>query len=211
MALNVQILPVTPFQQNAALLWDDVSKEAVLTDVGGEAERLLEAVETHQLNLNAIWLTHGHLDHASGVEELTTLHPVPVLGPHQADNYWLQALPDVTASYGFPISQPFIPTRWLKEGEALKVGEHTFIVFHIPGHTPGHVVFYSQANKLLIAGDVLFRESIGRTDFPGGNHSDLIRGIQEKLLSLPDDTRVLPGHGPMTTIGHEKQHNPFLH
>lgn len=211
MALNVQILPVTPFQQNAALLWDDVSKEAVLTDVGGEAERLLEAVETHQLNLKAIWLTHGHLDHASGVEKLTTLHPVPVLGPHQADNYWLQALPDVTASYGFPISQPFIPTRWLKEGEALKVGEHTFIVFHIPGHTPGHVVFYSQANKLLIAGDVLFRESIGRTDFPGGNHSDLIRGIQEKLLSLPDDTRVLPGHGPMTTIGHEKQHNPFLH
>lgn len=211
MALNVQILPVTPFQQNAALLWDDVSKEAVLTDVGGEAERLLEAVETHQLNLKAIWLTHGHLDHASGVEELTTLQPVPVLGPHQADNYWLQALPDVTASYGFPISQPFIPTRWLKEGEALKVGEHTFIVFHIPGHTPGHVVFYSQANKLLLAGDVLFRESIGRTDFPGGNHSDLIRGIQEKLLSLPDDTRVLPGHGPMTTIGHEKQHNPFLH
>lgn len=211
MALNVQILPVTPFQQNAALLWDDVSKEAVLTDVGGEAERLLEAVETHQLNLKAIWLTHGHLDHASGVEVLTTLHPVPVLGPHQADNCWLQALPDVTASYGFPISQPFIPTRWLMEGEALKVGEHTFIVFHIPGHTPGHVVFYSQANKLLIAGDVLFRESIGRTDFPGGNHSDLIRGIQEKLLSLPDDTRVLPGHGPMTTIGHEKQHNPFLH
>lgn len=211
MALNVQILPVTPFQQNAALLWDDVCKEAVLTDVGGEAERLLKAVETHQLNLKAIWLTHGHLDHASGVEELTTLHPVPVLGPHQADNYWLQALPEVTASYGFPISQPFIPTRWLNEGEALKVGEHTFIVFHIPGHTPGHVVFYSQANKLLIAGDVLFRESIGRTDFPGGNHSDLIRGIQEKLLSLPDDTRVLPGHGPMTTIGHEKQHNPFLH
>lgn len=211
MALNVQILPVTPFQQNAALLWDDVSKEAVLTDVGGEAEHLLEEVEAHQLNLKAIWLTHGHLDHASGVEELTTLHPVPVLGPHQADNYWLQALPDVTASYGFPISQPFIPTRWLKEGEALKVGEHTFIVFHIPGHTPGHVVFYSQANKLLIAGDVLFRESIGRTDFPGGNHSDLIRGIQEKLLSLPDDTRVLPGHGPMTTIGHEKQHNQFLH
>lgn len=211
MALNVQILPVTPFQQNAALLWDDVSKEAVLTDVGGEAERLLEVVETHQLNLKAIWLTHGHLDHASGVEELTTLQPVPVLGPHQADNYWLQALPEVTASYGFPISQPFIPTRWLKEGEALKVGEHTFIVFHIPGHTPGHVVFYSQANKLLIAGDVLFRESIGRTDFPGSNHSDLIRGIQEKLLSLPDDTRVLPGHGPMTTIGHEKQHNPFLH
>lgn len=211
MALNVQILPVTPFQQNAALLWDDVCKEAVLTDVGGEAERLLKAVETHQLKLKAIWLTHGHLDHASGVEELTTLHPVPVLGPHQADNYWLQALPEVTASYGFPISQPFIPTRWLNEGEALKVGEHTFIVFHIPGHTPGHVVFYSQANQLLIAGDVLFRESIGRTDFPGGNHSDLIRGIQEKLLSLPDDTRVLPGHGPMTTIGHEKQHNPFLH
>ncbi|ORE99408.1 hypothetical protein BGI05_01245 [Snodgrassella alvi] len=210
MALQIQVIPVTPFQQNAALLWDDVSREAVLTDVGGEAERLLSAVSQHQLKLQAIWLTHGHLDHASGVADLTEQQSVPVLGPHQSDDYWLQALPEITANYGFPVSKPLTPTRWLEDGDELTVGEHKFIVYHIPGHTPGHVVFYSQANNLLIAGDVLFRESIGRTDFPGGNHADLIHGIQSKLLTLPDSTRVLPGHGPMTTIGHEKLHNPYL-
>ena len=210
MALQIQVIPVTPFQQNAALLWDDVSREAVLTDVGGEAERLLSPVSQHQLKLQAIWLTHGHLDHASGVADLTEQQSVPVLGPHQSDDYWLQALPEITANYGFPVSKPLTPTRWLEDGDELSVGEHKFIVYHIPGHTPGHVVFYNQENNLLIAGDVLFRESIGRTDFPGGNHADLIHGIQSKLLTLPDSTRVLPGHGPMTTIGHEKLHNPYL-
>lgn len=210
MALQIQVIPVTPFQQNAALLWDDVSREAVLTDVGGEAERLLSAVSQNQLKLQAIWLTHGHLDHASGVADLTEQQSVPVLGPHQSDDYWLQALPEITANYGFPVSKPLTPTRWLEDGDELSVGEHKFIVYHIPGHTPGHVVFYNQENNLLIAGDVLFRESIGRTDFPGGNHADLIHGIQSKLLTLPDSTRVLPGHGPMTTIGHEKLHNPYL-
>lgn len=210
MALQIQVIPVTPFQQNAALLWDDVSREAVLTDVGGEAERLLSAVSQHQLKLQAIWLTHGHLDHASGVADLTEQQSVPVLGPHQSDDYWLQALPEITANYGFPVSKPLTPTRWLEDGDELSVGEHKFIAYHIPGHTPGHVVFYNQENSLLIAGDVLFRESIGRTDFPGGNHADLIHGIQSKLLTLPDSTRVLPGHGPMTTIGHEKLHNPYL-
>ncbi|PXY95670.1 hypothetical protein DKK71_10235 [Snodgrassella alvi] len=210
MALQIQVIPVTPFQQNAALLWDDASREAVLTDVGGEAERLLSAVSQNQLKLQAIWLTHGHLDHASGVADLTEQQSVPVLGPHQSDDYWLQALPEITANYGFPVSKPLTPTRWLEDGDELSVGEHKFIVYHIPGHTPGHVVFYNQENNLLIAGDVLFRESIGRTDFPGGNHADLIHGIQSKLLTLPDSTRVLPGHGPMTTIGHEKLHNPYL-
>lgn len=210
MALQIQVIPVTPFQQNAALLWDDVSREAVLTDVGGESERLLSAVSQHQLKLQAIWLTHGHLDHASGVADLTEQQSVPVLGPHQSDDYWLQALPEITANYGFPASKPLTPTRWLEDGDELSVGEHKFIVYHIPGHTPGHVVFYNQENNLLIAGDVLFRESIGRTDFPGGNHADLIHGIQSKLLILPDSTRILPGHGPMTTIGHEKLHNPYL-
>ena len=116
----------------------------------------------------------------------------------------------MTANYGFPISQPFTPSRWLQEGDELKVGQYVFKVLHIPGHTPGHVVFYNQENKLLIAGDVLFRETVGRTDLPGGNHIDLIQNIQHKLLTLPDDTRILPGHGAMTTIGHEKQYNLFL-
>lgn len=210
MALQMKIIPVTAFLQNAALLWDDESREAVLTDTGGEAKLLLAEVDRLQLKLQAIWLTHGHLDHVSGVNDITDQIKLPVFGPHQNDNYWLEALPEMTANYGFPISQPFTPSRWLQEGDELKVGQYVFKVLHIPGHTPGHVVFYNQENKLLIAGDVLFRETVGRTDLPGGNHTDLIQNIQHKLLTLPDDTRILPGHGAMTTIGHEKQYNLFL-
>ncbi|MDF7676950.1 MBL fold metallo-hydrolase [Neisseriaceae bacterium ESL0693] len=210
MALQMRVLPVTPFKQNTALLWDDVTAEAVLTDAGGEAERLLAAVADKGLNLQAIWLTHGHLDHAGGVVDLCQKRPVPVLGPHKEDAYLLADLPQITAQYHFPVSPAFKPDRWLADGDVLHVGSHAFKVMHVPGHTPGHIVFYNAEHKLLIAGDVLFRHSIGRTDFPRGNHAQLLEGIRTKLLTLPDNTRVLPGHGPMTTIGEEKQHNPYL-
>ena len=210
MSLKIQIMPVTPLQQNCSLIWDDETNEGVLTDVGGDVEHLLAAVDKLGVKLQAIWLTHGHVDHAGGVVELTKKQPLPVIGPHKDDQFWLDKLPQSTAQYGLPISPAFKPDRYLNEGEQLQVGAYTFDVLHIPGHTPGHVVFYCADVDLLVAGDVLFHESIGRTDFPRGNHADLIRNIREKILVLPDDTRVIPGHGAMTTIGHEKRHNPFL-
>ncbi|OSI18087.1 MBL fold metallo-hydrolase [Neisseria dentiae] len=210
MTLHCEIIAVTPFRQNCTLLWDDETGEAVLTDVGGDVPFVLAEVAKRGLKLTAVWLTHGHLDHAGGVVELLSQYDVPVLGPHEADGFLLEQLPQVTAQYGFPVSPAFEPSRWLQEGDTLAVGNHTFEVLHIPGHTPGHVVFYCKDAELLIAGDVLFYETIGRTDFPRGNHADLIRNIASKLLVLPEHTTVVAGHGRATTIGHEKRHNPFL-
>lgn len=210
MALQLQIMPVTAFRQNCSLLWDDETRDAVLVDVGGDAEHLLAEVDKRSLKLNAIWLTHGHLDHAGGVPMLLERQNVPVIGPHPDDQFLLDALPETTASYGFPVCPVFAPTRWLHEGDTLSVGNFAFDVLHIPGHTPGHVVFHCAAANLLIAGDVLFYESIGRTDFPRGNHQDLLDNIRHKLFRLPNDTLVIPGHARTTTIGHEKQFNPYV-
>lgn len=210
MTLQCEIIAVTPFRQNCTLIWDDETREAVLTDVGGDVPFLLEEIKKHDLKLTAIWLTHGHLDHVGGVVELRSHLDVPVWGPHSEDLFLLEELPRITAEYGFPVSPSFTPTRWLQEGDTLKVGKYVFDVLHAPGHTPGHVVFYCKDAELLIAGDVLFYESIGRTDFPRGNHADLIRNITSKLLVLPETTQVISGHGRTTTIGHEKRHNPFL-
>ena len=210
MSLKIQIMPVTPLQQNCSLIWDDETNEGVLTDVGGDVEHLLAAVDKLGVKLQAIRLTHGHVDHAGGVVELTKKQPLPVIGPHKDDQFWLDKLPQSTAQYGLPISPAFKPDRYLNEGEQLQVGASTFDVLHIPGHTPGHVVFYCADVDLLVAGDVLFHESIGRTDFPRGNHADLIHNISTKLFVLPPETQVIPGHGRMTTIGHEVKHNPFF-
>lgn len=210
MPLCFEIITVTPLRQNCTLLWDDETKEAVFTDVGGDVPYLFDEADRRGLNVRAIWLTHGHLDHAGGVVEFTANRPVPVIGPHLHDAFLLEQLPQITAQFGFPVSPAFEPTRWLEEGETLTLGGYAFDVLHIPGHTPGHVVFHCAAENLLIAGDVLFYETVGRTDFPRSSHSDLIRNIREKLLVLPDDTRVITGHGWMTDIGHERRFNPFL-
>jgi len=148
MALQIQIMPVTAFRQNCSLLWDDETRDAVLVDVGGDAEHLLAEVNKRSLKLNAIWLTHGHLDHAGGVPMLLERQNVPVIGPHPDDQFLLDALPETTASYGFPVCPVFAPTRWLHDGDTLNVGQFTFQVLHIPGHTPGQVVFYCAAAKV---------------------------------------------------------------
>lgn len=213
MALNIKITPVTSYEQNCSLLWDTETREAVLIDVGGKVPFLADYIRENGLTLKEIWLTHGHIDHVCGVVEMLGQYEVPVIGPHHNDLFLLEELPKRTleyAKYGFPYSPSFMPTRWLTEGNQLNVGKYNFEVLHIPGHTPGHVVFYCASEKLLIAGDTLFKESIGRTDFPRGNHQDLLNNILNKLYVLPDDVVVIPGHRNTTTIGHEKQFNPHI-
>lgn len=212
MALNIHIMAVTPFRQNCTLLWDDETGEAVLTDLGGDVALVCQEADKLGVRIKEIWLTHGHLDHAGGVPfwwQQADAH-TPVLGPHPDDEFLLQTLPEITANYGWTPSPAFVPTRYLHEGDTLSVGRYRFDALHVFGHTPGHLVFYCASEKVLIAGDVLFYESIGRTDFPRGNHADLLRNIREKLYALPDETIVIPGHGRTTTIGHEKRHNPFV-
>ncbi len=211
MSLHVEIISVTLFRQNCTLMWDDETNDAVFTDVGGNVPRLLEEAGKRSLKPRAVWLTHGHLDHVAGVVELSRHIPnLEVVGPNEADRFLLANLAEITANYNFPVSPPFMPNRWLEDGDNLTLGKYKFKVLHIPGHTPGHVVFYCEEVGLLVAGDVIFYESIGRTDFERSNHDDLVRNIREKILTLPDDTQIVTGHGRITTVLHEKQHNPYL-
>ena len=208
--LQVKIVPVTAFAQNCSILWDSESKEAILIDAGGDAAVLKKEVEALGLKVKALWLTHGHLDHAGAVGELAETCQIPVIGPHKEDQFWLEMIQEVSARYGFPIPQPVKVDQWLEGGEVLKLGDDEFEVRFAPGHTPGHVMFYNAKHGLLWTGDVLFKGSIGRTDFPKGNHQQLLDSIQRECFSLPDETQFISGHGPISTIGYEKQFNPFV-
>ena len=208
--LEYHIIPVTAFAQNCTLLWCTQTRAAVLVDAGGEPERLLAAVTQRQLQLQALWVTHGHVDHVGAVGDLAQRLQLPVIGPGMADDYWLQALPSITRQYGFPFADVLQPQRWLQEGDVLTLGEQTLTVIHCPGHTPGHMVFYSASARLVLVGDVLFAGSIGRSDFPGGDGATLIRSIRERLFPLGDDVAFIPGHGAMSTFGAERRHNPFV-
>ncbi|MFH4355485.1 MAG: MBL fold metallo-hydrolase [Neisseriaceae bacterium] len=211
MSLKIHTIPVTAFMQNCCILWDSITRDCVISDLGGKVEEVLAFIQTQGLRLKAVWLTHGHLDHVMGVAQLMHDQPeVEVLGPHQDDLFWLQQLTHTAQLFGFPPAETFTPTRWLKENDILTIGSYSFTVLKISGHSPGHVVFYSKQAQLLIAGDVLFLNSIGRSDLPGGNHEVLVQQIKQKLLTLPEATQVITGHGPFTTIGQEKRHNPFL-
>jgi hydroxyacylglutathione hydrolase len=216
-ALKGAVIPVTPFQQNCTILWDDGSNQAVVVDPGGDVDRILAAIDQTGVSVERIWLTHGHLDHAGGAAELQeTLRKragdpagVPIEGPDQRDEFLLQGLEAQGRSYGFAMRN-VMPERWLHEGDSVTLGEHRFDVLHCPGHTPGHVVFVNRVARFALVGDVLFQGSIGRTDLPYGDHAALIRAIAEKLLPLGDDFAFLCGHGPGSTIGAERQGNPFL-
>ena len=209
--LDLRIIPVTPFSQNCSLLFDTESKEAILVDPGGEANKILGEIEKLGLTLKEVWLTHGHLDHAGGADEIREKTGVPVIGPHKDDQFWMDDIEMHWENYGHKgMGRNVVPDRYLEDGDSLTLGGVEFGIVHTPGHTPGHVVIYNQDMKIAFVGDVLFRGSIGRTDFPKGNLDDLVTSIRTKLWPLGGDMRFVPGHGPMSTFGAERADNPFV-
>ena len=203
-------LPVTAFQQNSSLIWCAATRRAALIDPGGEADRLLDLANKHGVQLDMLLLTHGHLDHVGAALEIAERLSIPIVGPQMDDAFWLDMLPEQATQFGFPPATAFTPDRWLKDGESVQVGELALEVIHCPGHTPGHVVFFNRAERIAFVGDVLFAGSIGRTDFPRGNHAQLIDAIQRKLFPLGDDISFVPGHGPDSSFGRERKTNPYL-
>ena len=207
--MQAVILPVTPFAQNCSLVWCTRTRQAAVIDPGGDLDAILAAAREHGVTITRILLTHAHIDHAGGTAELARRLQVPIIGPHRGDKFWIDGIAEQGRMFGFPRCETFEPDQWLDEGDRVQVGDVELEVRHCPGHTPGHVIFYSPADKLAFVGDVLFQGSIGRTDFPGGDYATLIRAIREKLFPLGDDVRFVPGHGPMSTFGEERRSNPF--
>lgn len=208
--MKYQVTPVTAYQQNSTLLWCEETMEAAITDPGGDIDGLLRNVEAAGVKLTKIILTHGHIDHVGHTMELKARTGVPVIGPHPDDAFLLSDLDDFAARTGLSHSGSIAPDAWLAEGDTVQIGNASLSVVHCPGHTPGHVVLVNEADRVAIVGDVLFQGSIGRTDFPRGNHADLIHSIKEKLLVLGDDITFIPGHGPTSTFGAERTGNPYL-
>ena len=208
--LEFAILPVTAFAQNCTLIWSSLNKRGAVVDPGGDIDRIEAELNRRGIILEKILITHGHIDHAGAAAALANRHHVPIEGPHKEDAFWIQGMPMQSKQFGFPHADAFEPGRWLQDGDTVTVGGETLDVIHTPGHTPGHVCFHHEPSRLALGGDVLFQQSIGRTDFPKGNHQQLIRSIREKLFPLGDDVRFIPGHGPMSTFGDERMDNPFV-
>lgn len=208
--MKVTLILVTLFQQNCSIVVCEASRRAAIVDPGGDVERIIEAVTELGATVEKVLLTHGHLDHCGGAKEIAEHYGVPITGPHREDLFLLEQLPEQSKRFGFGNAQAFTPETWLDEGDTVTVGQETFEVFHCPGHTPGHIVFFNNANRLAFVGDVLFAGSIGRTDFPRGNHDDLVRSVKQKLWPLGDDVTFVPGHGPVSTLGHERRTNPYV-
>ena len=208
--LRVALIPVTPLQQNCALVWCTKTNKAAVIDPGGDVPIILKAIEETGVEVEKIILTHGHIDHAGGTAELKEAIGVDIEGPHREDQWLMDSLADVGPDYGCPDARNCTTDRWLDEGDEVTVGELTFEVLHCPGHTPGHVAFINRTVGFGILGDVLFQGSIGRTDFPRGDHDALINAIKTKILPLDDNFFFICGHGPASSVGHERQNNPFL-
>ena len=207
--LRVAIIPVTPLQQNCCLIWCTKTMRGAFTDPGGDLPKLREAIRQTGVTVEKILLTHGHIDHCGSAGIFAEELGVQIEGPQEEDRFWISRLDEDGARYGVP-GKPFEPSRWLEDLDTATVGEVTFTVRHCPGHTPGHVVFHHPESKLAIVGDVLFQGSIGRTDFPRGNHQQLLDSITQRLWPMGGDTAFVPGHGPMSTFAHERASNPFV-
>lgn len=208
--MQYQIIPVTAFQENCSIVWCETSKTAAIIDPGGEPELLKKAIEKLGVTVSKILLTHGHLDHVGAAKVLADFYQVKIYGAEQQDQFLFDNLPHQCVQFGFPFTEAFLPDVWLQEGDTITVGDIHFDVLHCPGHTPGHLVFINKTDKIAFVGDVLFKNSIGRTDFPRGNYADLMASINNKLFTLGDDITFIPGHGPISTFGAEKMSNPYL-
>ena len=209
-ALEWRVVPVTAFQQNCTVLRCTATGRGAVVDPGGDLDRILAAAEDLGVELEKILLTHAHIDHAGATAELARRLELPIEGPHEGDRFWIEALPEQGAMFGVGASEVFEPDRWFEDEDRTTVGAAWLRVRHCPGHTPGHVIFFDEPDRLALVGDCLFAGSIGRTDFPQGDHGTLIRSIKERLLTLGDDVTFVSGHGPTSTLGHERLTNPFL-
>ncbi|MBM3485653.1 MAG: MBL fold metallo-hydrolase [Alphaproteobacteria bacterium] len=207
--MQAVIVPVTPFQQNCSIVWCTETRRGAIVDPGGEPERIAAAVDEQGVAVEKVMLTHGHIDHAGAAALLARRYAVPVEGPHRADMFLLSVLADQGRKYGIA-AEAVEPDCWLDQGDTVTVGAVTFAVHHCPGHTPGHVIYFNATDNIALVGDVLFRGSIGRTDFPRGDHAALIRSIRERLWPLGNEVVFLPGHGPLSTFGDERRTNPFV-
>jgi hydroxyacylglutathione hydrolase len=208
--IGVFVTPVTPLQQNCTVVWCTATNKAAVIDPGDSVDAILAEVTRRGLTLDAIWITHGHLDHAGGAAEMQEKSGVDIIGPHPADQFWIDGIPAQGQMYGLPGARSFVPTRWLDQGDLVTLGETSWEVFHCPGHTPGHVIFFNRAARFAQVGDVLFQGSIGRTDFPQSDHGALLNAIVTNLWPLGDDVTFVPGHGPISTFGAERRSNPFV-
>ncbi len=208
--LKYLTVPVTPFEQNCSLVWCSDTLDAAVIDPGGDLDRIQAAAKKLGITLKAIWLTHAHIDHAGATGVLARTLSIPIIGPHEGDQFWIDGLAEQSARFGFAHAESFTPDQWLHDGDTVTIGKCTLQVRHCPGHTPGHVVFYSPEIQRAFVGDVLFAGSIGRTDFPQGDHATLINSITQRLWPMGNDTVFIPGHGPESTFGRERQTNPYV-
>jgi glyoxylase-like metal-dependent hydrolase (beta-lactamase superfamily II) len=210
MSLQYQVVPVTSFAQNCSIVWCDETMKGVVVDPGGDVKQLEMLIKELGVQVEQLVLTHGHLDHVGGTEPLAEALDATIVGPHKADNFWLQGLENQSQMFGFPLTKAFEPNQWLDDGDTIEFGNQSLNVIHTPGHTPGHVVLFNEESKVAFVGDVLFNGGIGRTDFPQGDYATLINSIKTKLWPLGNDVTFVPGHGPQSTFGHERASNPFV-
>lgn len=210
MSLKYRIVPVTSFSQNCSIVWCDETMKGIVIDPGGDVKQLVALISELGIDVVSLVLTHGHLDHVGGTIPLSQQLKTKIIGPHKADQFWLQGLEGQSQMFGFPLTEAFDPDQWLEEGDNIHFGNQILDVYHTPGHTPGHVIFHSKNAKLAFVGDVLFAGGIGRTDFPQGNFETLVTSIKEKLWVLGNDVTFVPGHGPTSTFGKERTTNPFV-